>query len=599
MRVASATVASILLRARRRRFNPLWLAAPGIVFLIVFFVFPVSNLLLLSLRDPTTNLPSLAAYARLVQQSVYLRVLANSFGLGLQVSVCCLLAGYPVAYWLAAMPARRRERLLVLVLLPFWTSALIKTFAWIVLLSRTGVVAQALLATGLARPPIELLYGRGAVVMAMVHALLPLAILTMLPVMTQIDRELEPAAQTMGASRVQTFWRVFFHLSLPGATAAGLLVFISAIGFFITPTLIGSPRDTTLAPLIIAQIETMVSWNFAAALAMVLVVSTLTVCAIYEMIFGLATMSGAGMSGAGAAKARQRGTFGRLGLRLLAVIATSCDALAHVLAWGIGGRSLRWMLPVVTWSVLAFLSVPTLAIIPMGFTSARFLRFPPPGYSLQWMEAYLSSPVWVAATLRSFGIALAVGVLASVAAGFAAYAVASRASRWGRVIFGLFLAPMVIPSIVTALGLFYLLAKLSLVATDAGLVIGQTVLAMPLVFVTLLAVFRNYDWRLDQAAATLGAARLRALWHVTIPLLKGGLIVGFLLAFIASFEELTIAIFIGGGLRTTLPKQLWDDMQQQVNPTAAAAAVCVLSIVTAVFSLALWLRRADQGAGRT
>jgi putative spermidine/putrescine transport system permease protein len=130
-------------------------------------------------------------------------------------------------------------------------------------------------------------------------------------------------------------------------------------------------------------------------------------------------------------------------------------------------------------------------------------------------------------------------------------------------------------------------------------VIGHTVLAMPLVFVTLLALFRNYDWRLDQAAATLGADRWRAVWFVTMPLLKGGLVAGFLLAFIASFEALTIAIFIGGGLRTTLPKQLWDDMQQQVNPTAAAASVCVLSIVTVVFFLALWLRRADQETEKT
>ncbi len=556
----------------------MWLAIPGVAFLAVFFLLPVGNLLLLSLQG--------SAYTRLIQQAVYLRVLGNSFMLGLQVSGLCLLLGYPVAYWLAAMPAPRRDRLLVLVLLPFWTSALIKTFAWIVLLSRTGVVAQMLLSTGLARPPVELLYGRGAVVMAMVHALLPLAILTMLPVMTQIDRELERAAQTLGASRVQAFWHVFFQLSLPGAAAAGLLVFISAIGFFITPTLIGSPRDTTLAPLIIAQVESMLSWSFAAALAMVLVVSTLAVCIVYDLLFGLATVSGTGAS------TRERPRLRRLGRRLVTVLAACCETLA----WLTRGRSLRWLLPTVCWSVLGFLTIPTLAIVPMGFTSGRFLRFPPPGYSLQWMQAYLGSPIWTGATLRSFAIAIVVGLLSSLIAGLAAYAVASRGSRWDRLIFGLFLAPMVIPSIVTALGLFYLLAKLSLVATDVGLAIGHTVLAMPLVFITLLALFRTYDWRLDQAAATLGADRLRTLWRVSLPLLKGGFAAAFLLAFIASFEELTVAIFVGGGLKTTLPKQLWDDMLQQVNPTAAAASVCVLAIVTLLFLLAQTLRRTSQGA---
>jgi ABC-type spermidine/putrescine transport system permease subunit II len=333
----------------------------------------------------------------------------------------------------------------------------------------------------------------------------------------------------------------------------------------------------------------MLSWNFAAALAMVLVLATLSVCAVYELLFGLATISGAGEI-----SSRERGSFGKLGVTALALLGTLFDTFARAASRLTGGISLGWLLPMVAWIILGFLTIPTLVLIPMGFTSARFLRFPPPGYSLQWMETYLGSPVWTAATLRSFGIALVVGLLATCIAGLAAYAVAARSSRWGRVIFAVFLAPMVIPSIVTALGLFYLLARLSLVATDTGLIIGHTVLAMPLVFITLLALFRNYDWRLDQAAATLGADRLRALWRVTIPLLKGGLIAGFLLAFIASFEELTIAIFVGGGLRTTLPKQLWDDMLQQVNPTAAAASVFVLSVVTVLFFLAQWLRRINQ-----
>lgn len=571
---------------RQRPFNALWWAAPGLVFLGVFFVLPVANLLLLSLLDSSGQHLSDAAYVRLAQQSVYLRVVGNSLMLGLQVSVLCLLAGYPVAYWLARMPRRQRERRLVLVLLPFWTSALIKTFAWIVLLSRTGVLAHLLLASGLAHPPIELLYGRGAVVMAMVHALLPLAILTMLPVMTQVGPALERAAQTMGASRAQAFWRVFFHLSLPGPTAAGLLVFISAIGFFITPTLLGSPRDTTLAPLIIAQIDSMMSWNFAAALSVLLVVCTLAVCILYAGVFGLGAVPGA------SASERRRGLLGRTGLRVLAVLATGTDAISRLTR----GFSWRWLLPTVSWTVLGFLSIPTLAIIPMGFTSGQFLQFPPPGYGLRWFEEYLSSPVWVAATLRSFGIAIIVAVLTSLVAGLAAYAVTTRHSRWDRLIFGLFLAPMIVPSIVTALGLFYLLAHLSLVATDTGLVIGHTVLATPLVFVTLLAVLRNHDWRLDQAARTLGANRLRTLWHVTLPLLKGGLLAAFLLAFIASFEELTVAIFVGGGLITTLPKQIWDDMLQQVNPTAAAASTCVLSVVTLLFIASRVLRREDAAS---
>jgi ABC-type spermidine/putrescine transport system permease subunit II len=208
------------------------------------------------------------------------------------------------------------------------------------------------------------------------------------------------------------------------------------------------------------------------------------------------------------------------------------------------------------------------------------------------MEVYFGSPVWMSATLRSFIVGLITATLATTIAGLAAYAVARGRTRFTGAIFALFLAPMVVPSIVTALGLFYLLAGLSLAGTNTGLAIGHTVLALPLVFVTQLTAFRQHDWTLDHAAATLGANRARMLWHVTVPLLKGSVAAAFLLAFIASFEELTVAIFVGGGLRTTLPKQLWDDMIQQVNPTAAAASVVVLSTATLVFLLAQHVRRA-------
>ncbi|MEJ1978248.1 MAG: ABC transporter permease subunit [Acetobacteraceae bacterium] len=575
-----------LLRRRSGQGSAIWLAAPGLLFLAVFFLAPVVNLLFLSLQDPATHGLSASAYERLLAQSVYLRVLGNTFVLAFQVSLAAVLLGYPVAYWLAMMPQARRNRLLVFVLLPFWTSALIKTFAWIVLLARTGVVVGALRATGLISAPVELLYGRGAVVLGMTHALVPLAVLTMLPVMAQIDRHLQRAAQTLGASGIQTFWRVFFHMSLPGLAAAGLLVFVSALGFFITPSLIGSPRDTTLAPLIIAQIESMLTWNFAAALAMLLVLSTLAVCAVYNAVFGLSTVAG------GAAKPG-RHSLGIIGVRCLGALANGCEGVAWAAGRLTGNHSFRWLLPAIAWAVVAFLGLPTLAIVPMAFTSGRFLSFPPPGYSLHWMAAYLGSPVWMEATLRSFGLAFATGLLASALAGFAAYAVVSSRTRWSGLVFALFLAPMIVPSIVTALALFYLLGKLSLAGTDAGLLIGHTVLAMPLVFVTQLAIFRTYDWRLDQAAATLGANRARSLRRVTLPLIKGGLAASFLLAFIASFEELTVAIFVGGGLRTTLPKQLWDDMLQQVNPTAAAASVFVLAVVAVMFLAAQRLRLAQ------
>ena len=161
---------------------------------------------------------------------------------------------------------------------------------------------------------------------------------------------------------------------------------------------------------------------------------------------------------------------------------------------------------------------------------------------------------------------------------------------WPRLVFILFLGPMVVPSIVTAVALFYLFAHLHLVATNLGLVIGHTVMALPLAFVALVAVLKGHDWRLDQAAATLGAARLAVLRHVTLPLIRGGLLAAMLFAFIVSFEELTVALFVSGGLKTTLPKQMWDDILLAVNPTLAAASLIVVGVVSTLFVIAERMR---------
>jgi len=547
-----------------------WLAVPGIAFLAVFFVLPAGELLLLGLRD-------LGAYDRLIHQPVYARVLGTTLLLALRTTFWCLLLGYPVAYWLAGMRPRRRNRLLLLVLLPFWTSALIKSFTWLVLLGRNGLVVKTLLATGLARPPVNLLYTSATVTFAVVHALLPLAILAMLPVMTGIERKLSNAAWTLGASPVQAFWRVHFPLSLPGVAASGLLVFISTLGFFIAPALLGGPQQSTIASLIIAQVETMLQWSFASALAMLLVLATFLCVGLFASLFGAEALIGRP-----AAANRGRGWLGRAGLAALKAAANVFDRPA--LAWT------RRLLPVLCWLVIAFMTLPTLCVVAVAFSSGQFISFPPPGWSLRWMAEYFGSEAWVTATLRSFAVGLATGLLATAMASVAAYAVAQSRTRWSQAILALFLAPMVVPHIVTALGLFYLLARLSLAGTDAGLVAGHTVLALPLVFVTQLAIFRRHDWRLEQAAATLGADRRRVLWRVTVPLIKGGLAASFLLAFITSFEELTVAIFVSGGLRSTLPKQLWDETSHQVSPTVAAASVVVMTVVTCVLMLAHRLR---------
>jgi len=560
----------------------LWLTAPGLLYILVFLLLPCLRLLSLSLQDSDTGIFSTSAYARLVHVGLYARVLSTTFSVAFQVTALCLLLGYPLAYWLARQPPRRQRMLTLLVLFPFWTSALVKNFTWLVLLGRNGIVANLLGALGLPAP--DLLFSRGTVVFGMAHTMLPLAVISMLPVMNQIDRTLPSAAATLGASRVQAFWRVFFQLSMPGVASAGLLVFIGSLGFFITPALLGGPHDTLLGQLIIQQIMTLQNWQLAGAIASMLIASVLVTCLVYDRVFGLSAIAGGST-----VKQSGRGAMRRFGMAIAARAAALCDVAARAL----GGRSIDWLLPAYAWTLVLVL-LPILGVVPMAFTSASFLSFPPPGLSLRWFAEYASSEVWVDATLRSFGIGLVSGCLTLLLAAPAAYGVVRGSPRWGTAVFMLFVTPMVVPAIVIAVALFYLFAQIGLVATNLGIVIGHTVTGIPLAFVILLSVLRGYDWSLNQAAATLGADRGRAMWRVTLPLIKGGLFAAFIFAFLNSFEELTVALFVGGGLKTTLPRQMWDDVTLSVTPTLAAASVVVLLVVTGLFLLAEFLRQPQR-----
>lgn len=563
--------------------GPLWLALPGIVFLLLFLIIPSLKIFMLSVVNNQGQF-SLAGFERFFTHGVYQRVLVNTFDIAFWTTVFSLLLGYPLAYWLSNLPERAQKILSLLILLAFWSSTLVKNFTWLILLARNGVVAHLLSALGFSGD--SLLFNRGVVIFAMVHTLLPLGVVTLLPVMNQIDRNLQKAAATLGADRAHTFWRVYFTLSMRGVAAAGLLIFISSLGFFITPTFLGSPREMMLGQMIILQINQLQNWQLGCALAVILVLAAIISCIIYDLIFGLSSLAG----GSNRNVSFHHRILRRLGLGLISVLAC-CSAVLDKLYQRGPGRWLKMsLLSAFCWVLIALLVLPVLAVIPISFTDSNFLSFPPHGFSLKWYQVYFDSPLWMGATLRSFMIGLAVALVSTVIAGMAAFSISRSDSRASGLVFLLFILPMIIPAIVIAIVLFYLCAQIGLVATDLGIAIGHIVIALPMVFVILLTTFRGHDWRLDQAAATLGANKRQVLWRVTLPSIKAGLAAALVIGFLNSFEELTIALFIGGGLKTTLPKQMWDDILLQITPTLAAASTVVLLVVGLFFVLLQWAR---------
>ncbi len=185
----------------RFRFGPLWLVAPGLVFLIIFFLVPVARLMGLSFENADTGAITGAHYTRIFDTDVYFRVLLITFRIAALTTMFSLLFGYPLAYWLSRLPERKRGMMILLVMVPFWTSYLVKSFAWVILLGRTGVINQLGLGSGVIGSPLEMLHNEFGVMIGMVHAMLPLAVLTMLPVMSGIDRRLTQASGTLGRIR--------------------------------------------------------------------------------------------------------------------------------------------------------------------------------------------------------------------------------------------------------------------------------------------------------------------------------------------------------------------------------------------------------------
>lgn len=575
---------SLPMAAPKKR-DPIWLTTPGLIYLFCLLIAPAGALLWMSVNDAAGNL-TLDGYRQMFTAGIYVDVLLNTFRIAAETTVACLIFGYPVACWLARMPEKRRGRVILLVLLPFWMSALVKNFAWMVLLSRRGVVSQIAAMLGY-EGRIDLLYSHSAVVFAMAHTMLPLAIMTVLPTMLKIDGRLLSAANTLGATPSQVFWRIYFPQSMPGVAAAGLLIFIGSLGFFITPALLGSPRETVIGQLLITQVQQMMNWQLAGCLAMLLLSVTLVVCLIYDRIFGISAISGAETSH------NPKSVVRRMGYGMLATLALITDNLDRAIKACAGPNKTGWLLPAFGIFVVSLLFLPVVFFPPMAFSSARFLQFPPPGFSLQWMSQYLTSEVWRGATLRSFGIAAITASFATILAGLAAYGVARTTSRLSSAAFMVFLLPMIIPHIVTAVALFYVFAHFGLIATNIGIALGHTVVAMPLAFIIILTAFKNYDWKLDQAAATLGAKRPQIAYLITIPTVAGSFVAAFLFAFLTSFEEFTIALFIGAGAKQTLPKQMFDDVLLSVTPTLAAASVVVLGVVMVIFLIAERTRRAD------
>ncbi|MBU1002580.1 MAG: ABC transporter permease subunit [Proteobacteria bacterium] len=604
-----------LLHALRPHWAVALLLGPLALYLLVFYLLPLAGVLQQSLFSPDFTLEH---YANLWRHPVYLKVLLNTLEISFWATTAAVLLGYPLAYGMTFFGPAWRTLLMAAVTLPFWISVLVRTYSWMIILGRFGVVNSLLQWTGLTQAPLELMYNRCGVYLSLTYVLLPYAVLPMHSVMLGIDRNLLRAADSLGSSPLQRLCRVFLPLSLPGVAAAFLLTFIVGAGTFVTPTLTGGPRETVIAMSINSQLEIVNDWAFAGVLSVVLLLTVMLLFALCLRFMGLESLFGSKPGGHSGPRASRRGLRATLMTRLMHWGAErwldSCEtihlqwtrrttqlfeALACRLPQGL--RRVPWGL----WGLrticalgAAYLILPLGVILPIAFSNDTILRFPPQTVGLGLFKSFFSSGPWMRATMNSLRVAAPVMLLATVLGTLAAMGIARLKGAARQTAYGLFISPLVLPAIINAVAMYFFMAKLKLIGTITGLVLAHTVLAVPFVIIVMTTTLHGLDHGLEQASHSLGAGRLRTFAHVTLPLIRPGLLTAAIFAFIASFDELIVALFISGARSTTLPKQMWDGIRDQMDPVIAAVAAGLIILAVALMAVTGFVRRRGNGAAR-
>jgi len=265
------------------------LTVPALLLLVVFFILPVVSLLLRSVMEPE---PGLDNYKALLGSTTYLKIFLNTFSVSALVTVVTLAIGFPVAWALAIMPSRWASIVFAVLLLSMWTNLLTRTYAWMVLLQRTGVINKTLMGLGLISEPLPLVNNLVGVTIGMTYIMLPFIILPLYGVIRKIDPAILQAAALCGATRWQALTRILIPLATPGMVSGALMVFVMSLGYFVTPALLGGTANMMLAELIAQFVQSLVNWGMGGAAALVLLVVTLTLYAVQLRLFGTARMEG-------------------------------------------------------------------------------------------------------------------------------------------------------------------------------------------------------------------------------------------------------------------------------------------------------------------
>lgn len=520
----------------------------------VFFLWPLTNIALRSLsidgslHYTFTNF-SLRNYTSLFTDALLRDVLVNTAATASISTAVTFVLAFPTAYLMSRLQRSLSTALFMMILLPFWVSILVRLFAFLELLSANGPVNSVLETVGVGRQ--QLLFNMTGTTIGMVNYLLPYMILVLFAAMSGVDPNLTRAAKSLGCSSRQAFTSVYWPLIRGSVVGAILLNFIIATGFFLTPAILGGPQDITISTYIATQVQNY-RWGPASAFGVVLLVVTCIGFAAAGRMTGLTAGSGITITGSKGVSRDETMPFGPTKLGLWAV----------------------------TILVVAFLFAPIAFVFPLSWGTDATIAWPPRGFTLDWYHVALTNPMWTDSLQKSITVGLAVAVLCVV--------LAVAIARWVRTlnarprlqstVISIVYLPVVVPVILLAIGTFDVQNRLGLLGTWWGLVLAETVLALPFTYLVVAAALNNVDPSLERAAWTMGASQLYALRKVVVPTVVPALVGAALLAFISSWDETVVALF-QTSFDKTLPVNFYASLKSGSSPVIAAIGSMLMLLV--------------------
>lgn len=533
------------------------LLAPIIVFYVVFFLWPILTIVLRSL-SPDGRFDSEAPnftfgnFAQLWGDDFLLLIEGRTVLLAVNSTLITTLLAFPTAYFISRLRRRTAAILLLLILIPFWVSIVVRLFAVTSILSPNGPINQLSLALGLGE--MTLLYSQGGILVGTVMYLLPYMILVLYAGMVAVDSNLMLAARTMGASATYAFFRVYLPMIRSSLMSGALLIFILALSFFVVPAILGGPRDQTIAVYIQQQID-IYQWGIASAMGVVLLIAT-AICYV-----GVVRIAGSFQPG-GVGSVQAKGVSAEMPFRWSPALIVSA------------------VLTVVT---LAVLVVPVLFVFPLSIGETGTVVFPPRGFTLHWFAQVFTTTTWLGPIMQSTIVGLGTAALSvSIALALARFTSEMRSITGKAVIGALAFAPIIAPGILLAIGMFDVSLQLGLTGTVGGLILAHTVIAAPLSYALIAASMAGADRGIEAAAWTLGASRTRAFWTVVVRGILPSVLGAFAVAFVTSWDEVVLALFLQTGPTKTLPVTIYKYLESGIVPTVPAVASLLILLVVLV-----------------